>query len=163
MRRPSFFQVTFTLAVPANETSSLRGFPFSQETSRSFFTKWTGSDRSKAVVSCVKALGTGTDWWTQQTFDRQVNWTALLASGVQHLAGVLSCMEELHSVQHQSGNVLLQRNVAAATVHHLFGSSEPLHLQRGAAPHFSTERHAVARQSFLGFWCLHEGWRFWST
>lgn len=55
MRRPSFFQVTFTLGVPANETSSLSGFPFSQETSRSFFTKWTGSDRSKAVVSLVSS------------------------------------------------------------------------------------------------------------
>lgn len=163
MRRPSFFQVTFTLGVPANETSSLSGFPFSQEMSRSFFTKWTGSDRSKAVVSSVKSALDRHRWWTQQTFDRQVNWAALLASGVQDLAGVLSCMEDLHPVQHQSGNVVLQRNVAAAAVHHLFGSSEPLHLQRGAAPHFSTERHTVARQSFLGFWCLHEGWRFWST
>lgn len=163
MKRPSFFQVTFTLGVPANETSSLSGFPFSQEMSRSFFTKWTGSDRSKAEGQLRESALDLHGWWTQQTSDRQVNWEALLASGVQDLASVLSCVEHLHPVQHQSGNVVLQGNVAAAAVQHLFGSSEPLDLQRGAAPHLSAERHAVAGQSFLGFWCLHEGWRFWST
>lgn len=57
MRPPSFFQVTFTLGVPANETSSLSGFPFSQEMSRSFLIKRTGSDRSKPCHLHESALG----------------------------------------------------------------------------------------------------------
>lgn len=51
MSFPSFFQVTFTLGVPANVTSRRRGLPFSEEMSLSFFTKWTGSERGNVFIN----------------------------------------------------------------------------------------------------------------
>lgn len=85
----------------------------------------------------------------------------LLPSLINDLAGVFSCLRHLHSAQHQRGHVPLQRDVAATSLEHLFGSSEPLDLQRGAAPHFSKERHILSRLCLLSFWCLHKRWRFW--
>lgn len=104
---------------------------------------------------------TCTDGSFQQTFYKQVNWETFFPSFINDLAGVFSCMWQLHSVQHQSGNVIFQRNVAATPVGHFFGSSEPFDFQRGAAPHFGRERHVVAGECFLSFWGLRKRWRFW--
>lgn len=102
-----------------------------------------------------------TDGDAQPTFHRQVNCATLLPSVIDDLAGVFSCMGHLHSAQHQSGHVTFQRHVAATPLEHLFGPSEPFDFQRGAAPHFSRERHIFSRQCLLSFRCLHKRWRFW--
>lgn len=66
-----------------------------------------------------------------------MNWAALLPCMVNDLAGILSGVGRFNSVKHQSGDILLQGDLATPPMLHLLGSPEPFDFQGGTAIHFS--------------------------
>lgn len=63
-----------------------------------------------------------------QTFDKELDWKTLLSSIIDDLAGVLSCMNFVHSGQNQSGHIVLMGDLTAPAMQHFRGAPEPLDL-----------------------------------